>query len=314
MTAKMKNTRSLDAIANDIHAAERRNIFEVGDFLLEAMVQCKPGGEWLAWVESEFEWSVDSAGRYAAVAELGTRFRKLRNLKLAKTTLYELTKQDDADQPAIITELAKHATKSRLAPRDARRVIQIGIARRRFGDHPDATLFRLSRLDWFNKEQAWYPQAVAALKEQQPTTDAAADEIVHAVCVAQAAAEAAAEDNEAAAILEDPPPALPPATNPSKPYKIQQEWANPSLAKGPAESTEQSEPQQEEPPKKYKRDTSISFDTIVRTVGEIYDAAVQDRSAYDARRLHSFFTALEIKAANGLALPQCLEVADEHHS
>jgi hypothetical protein len=95
---------------------------------------------------------------------------------------------------------------------------------------------------------------------------------------------------------------LQPRHKPPKPYKPQVSWAHPSSAGDSAPAKAK---------KKYKRDTSVSLDDIVATVGEIYDAAAEDRSAYDARRLHSFLTALEVKAVNGLGLPQCLEVADE---
>jgi hypothetical protein len=51
--------------------------------------------------------------------------------------------EPEEDLPEIVEELAKHATESRLAPRDAKRVIKIGIGRHRFGDYPEATLVQL---------------------------------------------------------------------------------------------------------------------------------------------------------------------------
>jgi hypothetical protein len=41
-----KNVRPLDAIAEDINKLERKNIFDIGDLLLEARAQCEPG-QWL---------------------------------------------------------------------------------------------------------------------------------------------------------------------------------------------------------------------------------------------------------------------------
>lgn len=212
-----KNTRSLDAIANDIQALERKSVFEIGDLLLEGKAQCEHG-QWLAWLGDEFDWSVDTAERYAKVAELCSRFRRLRNLKLCKITLYELARHDEEDLPAIIAELAKHATKTRLAPRDARRVILVGMGRRRFGDHPDATLYRVMQLEILSAP--WCPKAVAGLKDLQPTTDEAANAIVDDIrreyeAKAKTKAEAETEaktkaEAEAEVILDGKPPALPP--------------------------------------------------------------------------------------------------------
>jgi hypothetical protein len=169
----MKNTRSLDVIAGEIHALERKGVIEVGKLLLEANEQCEHG-QWLAWLDAN-GWSASTAERQMKVARMAAKFPKLANLKVAKGTLYDLTEYDDRDLPAIITELGKHATTSRLAPRDARRVIRIGIARRRFGDHPDATLYQLGRLD----EQApWRAKAILTLKNRKPTTDEVAEALV----------------------------------------------------------------------------------------------------------------------------------------
>jgi len=206
---KKRNGRSLDAIAIEINKLERANLIDIGDLLLEAQAACEPG-TWLDWLEAEFEWSVDTAERFMNVARLAGRFRNLRNLQLAKTTFYALANHDEADLPAIIAELAKHATKSRLAPFDAERVIRVAIGRRRFGDYPDVTLERLGPLSDHSPRQA---KLIAALKEQKPTTHEAADAIVLDIrrqYEAEAEAQAAAEANEAAAILDGAPPLLPP--------------------------------------------------------------------------------------------------------
>jgi hypothetical protein len=193
---KTKNARSLDTIADNIHKLERGNIIDTGDLLLEAKAQCEHG-QWLDWVLREFPWSAGTAERYMRVAELSAKFCTLQNLKLSITTLYQLADHEcEEDLPAIIKELAKHATQLRLAPRDAERVIKIGIARHRFGDHPDATLFRLGELLYWHSGEPWHEKAVAALQQHQPETDESACLIVNEVRDGQAAAEHKAKEAE----------------------------------------------------------------------------------------------------------------------
>jgi hypothetical protein len=231
---KPKNVRSLDTIAENINRVARGNIFDIGDLLLEAKAQCEHG-QWLDWLSAEFTWSVDSAERYMKVAELAAKFRRLRNLKLAVTTLYELADHEgEEDLPAVIEELAKHATKTPLRPSDAKRLIKIGIGRCRFGDHPDATLVQLVELDRFSGE-SWSEKAVAALQEREPDTDESAsllvDEIFEQVAAlsrnqrAEREAEEAeieddAEQEEVDSILDGAPPELPPSITPPEPQKF----------------------------------------------------------------------------------------------
>jgi len=116
MKQKQKNVRTLSEIADAVHSLERTNIIDIGDLLIEAKEQGCERGEWLDWLEAEFEWSADTAERFMKVAKLAGQFRKLRNLKLGRTTLYELADHDrEEDLPAIIEELAKHATKTSLS-------------------------------------------------------------------------------------------------------------------------------------------------------------------------------------------------------
>ena len=157
--------RSLGAIADDINQLARENIFAIGDLLIEAKAQCEHG-QWLNWLYSEFDWSTSTAERKMRVADLGGKFVKLTILKLGTTTLYDLADHENEDDlPAVIDELAKHATKTRLSPADARRVIKIGIGRQRFGNRPDATLLQLVELDQYNGED-WHDHAVATLQER----------------------------------------------------------------------------------------------------------------------------------------------------
>jgi hypothetical protein len=220
---KRKNVRPLDTIAVDIHQLERGNIIDLGDLLLEAKSQCEHG-DWLKWLTCEFDWSVDTAERYMGVAALNAKFRRLRNLKIAATTLYALVYQEQDDLPAIIGELAKHASETRLSPRDAKRVIKIGIGRRRYGDHPEATLVQLLELDRFSDE-SWCEKAVAALLEREPDTDESAGLLVREMMAEQKAEEAEIKDDdteqeEVESILDGTPPDLPPSVTPPEPQKF----------------------------------------------------------------------------------------------
>jgi hypothetical protein len=248
--SERKNARTLSEIADAFHSLERTSIIDKGDLLIEAKDQVCEHGDWLEWLETEFELSVDTAERLVKAARLSARFRNLRNLKLGKTTLYALADHKrEEDLPAIIKELAKHATKTRLSPRDAERVIEIGIGRARFGDHPDATLVQLVKLDWYSDE-SWHEKAVAALQEREPKTDESASAIVDEIereweeaerkareaallrdledpeCVmtlahiiAQQANRNEAED-EAEALLDGAPPDLPPPTTAPEPQML----------------------------------------------------------------------------------------------
>jgi hypothetical protein len=157
------------------------------------------------------------------VAALNAKFRSLRNLKLAATTLYELVDYEgEEDLPAIIEELAKHASKTRLNPRDARRVIKIGMGRRQYGDRPDATLVKLVELDWMSG-MSWYEKVVAALLEREPNTDETASALVSAMAAQQKAEEAQIKDDadeEVESILDGAPPDLPPPITPLEPQKF----------------------------------------------------------------------------------------------
>jgi Protein of unknown function (DUF3102) len=177
-----KNKRSLDVIANEIHKFQRVNVFVVGDLLVEARDACEHG-DWLDWLADHFDWSEDSAERYMKVARLSTQIPHLRNLKLAKTTLYTLLDEDEADLPVIIDALAKRATRKQLKPSDAKDVIEAAPLRKRFGDLPDQTLLALDNLP---ERCPWYDRAVTALKETQPTTEGAA-EIVAGIQLAHVA-------------------------------------------------------------------------------------------------------------------------------
>jgi hypothetical protein len=227
---KRRNARSLDSIAVDIHQLQRGNIIDIGDLLLEAKSQCEHG-DWLKWLNCEFDWSVDTAERYMRVSALNVKFRSLRNLKLSATTLYGLTYQEEDELPAMVAELAKYASVARLRALDAGRVIKIGIGRHHFGDHPDATLLQLAELfrfsDSYEKGFA-NEKAAAALLEFEPDTDETAVALVRTVVADHFAEEAGIQDDDAEQekidfILDGPAPELPPPTIPPEPQKLETE-------------------------------------------------------------------------------------------
>jgi hypothetical protein len=224
-----KNTRSLDAIASDINRLGRNKIIEIGELLIEARAHLENGLGWLEWLDAQFFASVDTAERWVRVAEFCSRFRTVRNLDLSPTTLYFLADYDDEETlPAIINELAKHATKKHLRKRDAQRVINIGIGRHRFGNYPDATLVKL--LDLAHCTFPWVEKAIAALKEQKLENDEAANLIVDQIKQEYLKAERKANQaavsqqlrdrEEAENILGGVPPELPPPITPPEPHKL----------------------------------------------------------------------------------------------
>jgi hypothetical protein len=163
-----KNGRSLCVIAAESHGLRGQSLFQIGDLLSEAKDSCE-FGEWREWLEDEFEWSHDTADRYIAVAKLGVKCRKLRQLKLPKTTLYRLAELPDEEQPAIIAELAKRAGKH-LSAKAAEDVITLARLRNQHGDLPDATLLALDAFDC-RPTSVWHDKAIAELKRKKPTTE-----------------------------------------------------------------------------------------------------------------------------------------------
>jgi hypothetical protein len=176
-----KNARSLDAIATEIHALERKNIFVIGALLIEAKNSCEHG-EWLDWLAREFRYSADTAERTMKVADLATKFRKLRNLKLAKTTLYALTEEAEADLPDIIDALAKCTAKQKLAAAEAAEIIALVRTRRGVGELPDEVLRAVAdHLDRWGYCPEGRQQVIDAVKQAQPTTVEQVQQILNPV-------------------------------------------------------------------------------------------------------------------------------------
>jgi hypothetical protein len=120
---KKNRRRDLDAIAADIHKAERVNIFQIGKLLIEAKAQCAHG-EWLDWLSREFDWSADTAHNYMNVADLTAKFGTIRNLPVPATTLYALTHLDPAIVPAAIARLGAAEKKGRVTAEQGRHIVK----------------------------------------------------------------------------------------------------------------------------------------------------------------------------------------------
>jgi hypothetical protein len=129
VTGRGRNHRPLDDIAADIHKLHRGNVFATGDLLIEAKDQQLDHGEFLDWIDAEFDWSKTTAERYMNAARLKAKFPNLGNLKLAKTTIYELAElmaADTADElmESIIAALAEKATRNQLKATAASAIIK----------------------------------------------------------------------------------------------------------------------------------------------------------------------------------------------
>jgi hypothetical protein len=155
-------------------------------------------------------------------------------LKLGRTTLYALADHEPEDElPAIIEELAKHATKKRLPPRAAERVIEIGTGRHRYGDHPDATLAALVDLDGYKySDDGRRERVVAELLRLEPDNDEAAAAIIADVPHHDDGDEGEDDtaeggggdheqgDDDVESILDGSPPVLPPPTSSAEPQRL----------------------------------------------------------------------------------------------
>jgi hypothetical protein len=197
-----KPPRDLNAIAADIHRLQRNRAFEVGELLAEAQEACEHG-QWMTWLDNEFDWSHDTAMRYVSAYRLADKFRTVRNLPIPSRVVYALASDlDDPDLPAIIEMLAEETKGSakQISVGDADDVIRIVKARREYGDYPDVALFAMSLVDDGSPEG---DATVAALKAARPTTDEATAEIVSACRRAYEAEEAkAVVEEEAETTLE----------------------------------------------------------------------------------------------------------------
>jgi hypothetical protein len=177
---KSNTKRDLADIAGDIHALERRSIFDIGKLLIEARDACEHG-EWGDWLDREFDWSHDTADNYMAAARLADKFRTVRNLKVPLRTIYELGLDDDiaADLPALIEALVEASKSKPINASRAEEVINLTRLRIEHGDYPEATLVAIGGLGELANTE-WEAAATASLKAARPETDEEAKRIVHA--------------------------------------------------------------------------------------------------------------------------------------
>jgi hypothetical protein len=223
--------RSLDIIADDINKLERSSIFDIGDLLIEAKAQCEHG-KWAKWIWDNFEYAECTAQRYMQAATLATKSRTVRDLKISARTIYALAGEDEKYLPAIVKELAKHATKTRLTVADAEFSIDIGRGRALYPNDnlSDPALMYIGRFQP-DRRIPWNYEFVAALRQQKPVTMEAANEILRGVekqhrdtlekKKAEKLAKKQAASDDADAILDGPPPDLPPPSLvPPEPQKL----------------------------------------------------------------------------------------------
>jgi len=191
--------RNLNVIAVDIHAIERRNVFDIGKLLVEAKDACEHG-EWGRWLYDEFDWSDSTANNYMNASHLKTKFPTVGNLKVPARTIYEIAADiDDPALPAIIEALASACKyKKILGVVEAEETIRLVELRAKFGDYLDATL---NALGWLPEKAEWAAAAVAELKKVRPETAEAASAIVDAIT--DQSADADDEDQEPAEELDD---------------------------------------------------------------------------------------------------------------
>src|SRR5262249_6158659 len=179
---KTNTGRPLEIIADDIRALERGNAFAIGALLTEAREDAEYG-EWSTWLESEFDWSEDTARNYMAAHRLGEQFRTVRDLPLPMRAVYRLGNDfepDDADLPIIIEALTA-ATKGKskvIGVAEADGVIDMALLRIEHGDYPDATLKALA--DLAGERDEWIASATEPLQAERPTTAETAEQIIDA--------------------------------------------------------------------------------------------------------------------------------------
>jgi hypothetical protein len=95
-TKQKAAARSLSTIVGEIRKTLRNdigNIIKRGDLLLEAKDQLGHG-EWLPWLEENFDMEERTAQRAMAAAKFAAKYDNLLDLRLTKSALYELSTGD----------------------------------------------------------------------------------------------------------------------------------------------------------------------------------------------------------------------------
>jgi hypothetical protein len=100
------NARTLARHATEIRRLGKQvvsDVIEIGRLLVESK-KLAGHGNWLSWLEREFQWTDDTALNYMRVHELGEKFRTVRDLDIPMRGLYLLAKPstpETAKQEAI---------------------------------------------------------------------------------------------------------------------------------------------------------------------------------------------------------------------
>lgn len=186
--------RDLLVIANEIRARTETiaDVIEIGGLLLEAQDQLEHG-DWLPWLEREFDFSERTAQNYMAVHRFAAKYETVADLKLTCSALYSLATRDDCEPDEIQAVLAA-AAKERVSRSDVREIVTEARSAKEAAEEEASK----SKSDVDDTEDAdvetddEYPNS-----DEFKGDDSDADDL-------EAAAQAEAE-----AILDGPPPELP---------------------------------------------------------------------------------------------------------
>jgi Protein of unknown function (DUF3102) len=103
--------RTLATIVGEIRKTlsnDTANVIRRGQLLIEAKDQLEHG-EWLPWLEDNFDMDERTAQRAMAVAEFASKYDNLSDLRLKKSALYELSTKR---YPANVVEAVLNEAKS----------------------------------------------------------------------------------------------------------------------------------------------------------------------------------------------------------
>jgi hypothetical protein len=104
--ARIKRTE-LDQIADKIRSKAETiaDIVEIGRLLIEAKGQLDHG-DWLPWLEREFDFSERTAQNYISAYDFSLKYETVADLKLTPTALYSLAQQEDQEVIAAVLKEA----------------------------------------------------------------------------------------------------------------------------------------------------------------------------------------------------------------
>jgi Protein of unknown function (DUF3102) len=190
-----QKARKLTEIADEIRSKIQTigDIIAIGGLLFEA----KNGpelehGEFLPWLEREFDFSDRTAQNYMKAHEFALKYEMVSYLKLTPTALYFLSESSIYHTPQAIALVLAEAAEKRVTEARAETILY----------------------DEFERTRPKKDEALAALVREEEESGR------RALAAEQAQAEAEAE---AEAILDGPPPELPPEPPSPPPQQTQRE-------------------------------------------------------------------------------------------